>query len=71
MCHPPPSIMLLWLKVWQVVVWHGDTIAQWRKQNYQDRPEYEHFKALLQTPIDDSNVTPVACVVIVLTFPSS
>eukprot|EP00294_Goniomonas_avonlea_P013357 CAMPEP_0114556282 /NCGR_PEP_ID=MMETSP0114-20121206/9212_1 /TAXON_ID=31324 /ORGANISM="Goniomonas sp, Strain m" /LENGTH=677 /DNA_ID=CAMNT_0001741489 /DNA_START=307 /DNA_END=2340 /DNA_ORIENTATION=+ len=51
-----PDRILLLDTYFHVVVWHGETIAQWRKQNYQERPEYEHFKALLQAPIDDATM---------------
>ncbi len=30
------------------------TIAQWRSQGYQDSPEYENFRQLLQAPVDDA-----------------
>ncbi|KAF4519071.1 hypothetical protein B566_EDAN001663 [Ephemera danica] len=30
------------------------TIAQWRAAKYQDMPEYENFKQLLQAPVDDA-----------------
>ena len=30
------------------------TIAQWRKAGYQEKPEYENFKQLLQAPVDDA-----------------
>jgi hypothetical protein len=30
------------------------TIAQWQKAGYQDMPEYENFKHLLQAPLDDA-----------------
>lgn len=30
------------------------TIAQWRALKYQDMPEYENFKQLLQAPVDDA-----------------
>ena len=30
------------------------TIAQWNRARYQDLPEYENFKQLLQAPIDDA-----------------
>ena len=29
-------------------------VAQWRKAGYQDLPEYENFKQLLQAPKDDA-----------------
>uniref|UniRef100_H3CA68 Protein transport protein SEC23 n=1 Tax=Tetraodon nigroviridis TaxID=99883 RepID=H3CA68_TETNG len=31
-----------------------DTVAQWRKAGYQEMPEYENFKHLLQAPVDDA-----------------
>lgn len=30
------------------------TIAQWRSLKYQDMPEYENFRQLLQAPVDDA-----------------
>lgn len=30
------------------------TVAQWRKAGYQDMPEYENFRHLLQAPVDDA-----------------
>lgn len=30
------------------------TVSQWRKAGYQDLPEYENFKQLLQAPVDDA-----------------
>lgn len=33
-----------------VVVFHGTTVAQWRKAGYQDQPEHTAFKALLEAP---------------------
>jgi protein transport protein SEC23 len=38
----------------QVVVFHGTTIAQWRKAKYQDRPEHAAFAQLLTTPMEDA-----------------
>lgn len=32
----------------------SQTIAQWRKAGYQEMPEYENFKQLLQAPLDDA-----------------
>lgn len=37
-----------------VVVFHGMTIAQWRKANYQDQPEHVAFKDLLAAPKADA-----------------
>lgn len=33
-----------------ILVFHGKTIAQWKKAGYQDLPEYENFKKLLEDP---------------------
>nr|KAF6487208.1 Sec23-like protein A, COPII coat complex component [Rousettus aegyptiacus] len=33
---------------------YPQTIAQWRKSGYQDMPEYENFRHLLQAPVDDA-----------------
>ena len=30
------------------------TIHEWRKQGYQEQPEYENFKQLLNAPVDDA-----------------
>ena len=38
----------------QVVVFHGETIASWREQKYQDDPNHQNFKNLLQAPKDDA-----------------
>ena len=47
------SILLL-DAFFQVVVFHGSTIAQWRKAKYQDRPEHAAFSQLLKTPMEDA-----------------
>ncbi|CAF89625.1 unnamed protein product [Tetraodon nigroviridis] len=33
---------------------YPQTVAQWRKAGYQEMPEYENFKHLLQAPVDDA-----------------
>ena len=38
-----------------MVVFHGSTVAQWRKAAYQDQPEHAAFKALLQAPQDEAH----------------
>lgn len=43
------SILLL-DTFFHILIWHGDTIAQWRKAGYQDLPEYANFKELLEGP---------------------
>lgn len=32
------------------------TIAAWRKQGYQNMPDHENFRQLLQAPVDDAQV---------------
>jgi len=39
-----------------VVVFHGETIASWREQGYQDQPEHHNFRNLLRAPKDDALV---------------
>ena len=37
-----------------IIIFHGDTVAQWRKAGYQTQPEHENFRKLLQAPRDDA-----------------
>ncbi|OAF64894.1 hypothetical protein A3Q56_07396 [Intoshia linei] len=38
----------------QVVIYHGEVIDRWRKNGYQDRPEYSNVKFLLNAPQMDA-----------------
>lgn len=38
-----------------IVVFHGSTIAQWRKAGYHNQPEHEAFAQLLRAPQDDAD----------------
>ncbi|KAI9182019.1 hypothetical protein LWI28_021161 [Acer negundo] len=38
-----------------VVIFHGATIAQWRKAGYHNQPEHQAFAQLLQAPRDDAD----------------
>lgn len=49
-----PDRILLMDTFFQILIFHGETIAQWRNLKYQDMPEYENFKQLLQAPVDDA-----------------
>ncbi|XP_023000079.1 protein transport protein SEC23-like [Cucurbita maxima] len=40
-----------------VVIFHGATIAQWRKAGYHNQPEHQAFAQLLQAPRDDVDAT--------------
>ena len=43
-----PDRILLLDAYFYIVVFHGSTVAQWRKAGYQDQPEHAAFKQLLQ-----------------------
>lgn len=34
----------------QILIYHGSTVAQWRKANYHNMEGYEHFKEFLEAP---------------------
>ncbi|CAF2309779.1 unnamed protein product [Rotaria sp. Silwood2] len=46
--------ILLMDTFYHILIYHGETIAQWVKAGYQDLPEYENFKQLLQAPVGDA-----------------
>jgi protein transport protein SEC23 len=48
------DVILLLDTFFHVLIFHGETIASWRDQNYQDMPEHAAFRALLQAPKDDA-----------------
>ncbi|KAL7678307.1 hypothetical protein ACOME3_004537 [Neoechinorhynchus agilis] len=37
-----------------VVIFHGESIDEWRKQGYQNDPQYKIFADLLQAPVNDA-----------------
>lgn len=49
-----PDRILLMDTFFQIVIYHGSTIHEWRKAGYQEQPEYENFKQLLNAPVDDA-----------------
>lgn len=49
-----PDRILLMDTFFQIVIYHGETIAQWRNSGYHTMPEYENFKHLLEAPVDDA-----------------
>eukprot|EP00899_Mesostigma_viride_P007974 jgi/Mesvir1/17178/Mv07599-RA.1 len=49
-----PDRILLLDTFFSVVIHHGSTIAQWRKLGYQNDPEHENFRALLEAPKADA-----------------
>lgn len=50
-----PDRILMMDTFFQIVIFHGDKIAAWRKQNYQDKEGFESFKLFLEAPINDAN----------------
>lgn len=50
-----PDRILLMDTFFHTVIFHGETIAAWKREGYQDKPGYESFKQLLAAPINDAN----------------
>lgn len=50
-----PDRILMMDTFFQIVIFHGDKIATWRKQNYQEKEGFESFKLFLEAPINDAN----------------
>ena len=46
--------ILLLDSFFDVLIWHGDMVVKWRKEGYDEKPEFEHFRTLLQMPLDDA-----------------
>jgi protein transport protein SEC23 len=44
------DVILLLDTFFHILIWHGETIALWRKEGYQEKPDYAGFKQLLDTP---------------------
>lgn len=51
-----PSHILLLDTFFHILIFHGETIAEWRKAGYQDQEGYENLKALLEQPKEDARV---------------
>ncbi|XP_059095381.1 protein transport protein Sec23A-like isoform X2 [Tigriopus californicus] len=49
-----PDRILLMDTFFQLLIFHGETIAQWRNAGYHELPEYENFKQLLEAPVADT-----------------
>jgi len=49
-----PDRILLLDTFFQILIFHGQTIAQWRAAGYQSQPEYANFKQLLEAPVADA-----------------
>jgi hypothetical protein len=51
-----PDVVLLLDTFFHILIFHGEQVAQWRKQGYQEQEGYENFKELLETPTADAQV---------------
>lgn len=49
-----PDRILLMDTFFQILIFHGETIAAWRNQGYQDQKDHENFRELLKAPVDDA-----------------
>ena len=49
-----PDVILLLDTFFHILIFHGETVAQWRKAGYQDQEGYDNFKELLDAPIADA-----------------
>lgn len=52
-----PTHILLLDTFFHILIFHGETIAEWRKAGYQDQEGYENFAALLEAPKEDARVS--------------
>lgn len=50
-----PDRILLLDTFFHILIYHGKTIAEWRKAGYQDLPEYENLKQLLEEPKQEAS----------------
>lgn len=51
-----PDVVLLLDTFFHILIFHGETVAQWRKAGYQDQEGYENLKEQLETPVTDAQV---------------
>ncbi|KAG1720002.1 putative sec23 protein, partial [Suillus occidentalis] len=49
-----PDVILLLDTFFHILIFHSETVAQWRKAGYQDQDGYENFKELLENPVADA-----------------
>ncbi|KAF8503899.1 hypothetical protein BU17DRAFT_78330 [Hysterangium stoloniferum] len=48
------DVILLLDTFFHILIFHGETIAQWRAAGYQDQEGYDNFKELLEKPVEDA-----------------
>ncbi|CAE6396130.1 unnamed protein product [Rhizoctonia solani] len=49
-----PDVILLLDTFFHILIFHGETVAQWRKAGYQEQEGYENFRELLEAPVGDA-----------------
>ncbi|KAF4964522.1 hypothetical protein FSARC_7553, partial [Fusarium sarcochroum] len=49
-----PTHILLLDTFFHILIFHGETIAEWRKAGYQEQEGYENFAGLLEQPKEDA-----------------
>jgi len=49
-----PDRILLLDTFFLILIYHGETIHQWKEQGYHNDPAHENFRQLLQAPVDDA-----------------
>lgn len=49
-----PQTILLLDTFFHILIFHGETMAEWRKAGYQEMEGYENFKELLESPKEDA-----------------
>eukprot|EP00794_Sanderia_malayensis_P019977 gene19977-21935_t len=49
-----PDKILLLDTFFLILIYHGETIDQWKNQGYDKDPAHENFRQLLQAPVDDA-----------------
>lgn len=48
------NVILLLDTFFYICIWKGDTIDKWEQAKYQDDPNFENFKGLLEAPLEDA-----------------
>lgn len=52
-----PDVILLLDTFFHILIFHGETVAAWRKAGYQEQEGYENFAELLEAPVRDAQVS--------------
>lgn len=56
-----PDVVLLLDTYFHVLIWHGETVAAWRKAGYHEQEGYEHIKEQIEKPVGDAAVSFYCC----------